>query len=181
MVTMPRLDVYGVIVACRDEAAREALLKRNRKKLYQSSEGALPTGRGTGTARAQTEPADVKPDRRLCHVRQKTALPLRVLGADVVTKGAGQVGRRQAITLDIHHAGRGSLAEQRNYIDQFAFVLVNERTGARQRVPIKMSPPTAKERQAEARRKERIQALTDRINTLKQDPANAREVAGLRR
>ena len=181
VVTVDVLDVYGVLVACDSAEVRDEIVARNRREEFvPSPDGSPPAGVMPETVENRIEPGDLKTDERLCRLRQSTPIGIRRIDADIVAPAAGRVGEALPLRMLIHSAGWSSLAEQRNYIDRFAFVMVDKNTGRRERVDIPMPPLTEEEEAAEARRKAEIERLSKRIVSIRRDPDKAAETARLR-
>jgi hypothetical protein len=136
-LTVPLLDVYGVIVFCADAAARDAVLARNSIPDFKPTGEALPVVKVQGDIpQREARPESLKPGERLCAFRQFSKAGFRRLDADVVTAGQGKVGQSQDILLRIHAVGLW--APDKVFIDKFGFVMVNEDTGYRETVPVPM-------------------------------------------
>jgi len=186
VVTVESLSVYGVIAACDDAASRDRLVERNRDPAFVPPSNATwdvadrrtrnkriaPTDEGTwefvvttssrwrGIAPfVQVRPEDLQPGQKLARLRASSQLATRRLDADVVTDGTGKVGRPHELALTIYNLGVPWSPEKRIFADRFAFVLVDERTGRRERVGIHMPPLTLRERQEAEAVRERLKGL----------------------
>jgi len=169
VVTVPRLDVYGVVVACDTVETRDRIMGRNRGNAFTPQPNdkwdfvVTTNSRWRGIAAlAQTRPEDVPPGRKLARLRTCSQTAVRRIDADVVTKGAGKVGEAQEIALTIYKLGWPWTPKERVHADRFAFVLVHEKTGERERVPIVMEPPTQQDRENEAALQEQLARLPEK-------------------
>lgn len=151
-VTVPLLDVFGAVVACPDAATRDAMVERNRLEVFQPAEGGTwlrhwsPSERWKGiTPFVQKRPEDLQAGQKLCWIRQYFQAGVRRMDADIVTRGTGNVGTSQTISLNIHKLGGGSI-----YLDNIAFVMVNTATGKKDTVPVEVAPLSPEEQQRQA-------------------------------
>lgn len=137
-VTVPLLDIYGVVVVCPNARTKDRTIARNQ------SLGGKPTGdqlpivkiRGDMPTK-QTKLDALKPGEKLCHLREFSKAGFRRVDADIVTSGTGKVGQAQDLTLKIHAIG--VWAPEHVHFDKVSFAMVRD-DGYRESVPVPMTP-----------------------------------------
>jgi len=137
-VTIPVLDIYGVIVVCPSARTRDKIISRNQALGGQPTEGGLPTIgiRGNMPGR-ETKLSDLKPGQKVCHLRQFSKAGFRRVDADIITHGTGKVGQPQDLALKIHAVG--VWAPNLVHLDKVSFVMARN-DGYRESVPVPMAP-----------------------------------------
>lgn len=137
LVSVPPLDAYGILVACPNTAARDALVTKNQIADFTPTSNSLAMVKHQGDIPdKQTRMEDLKPGQNLCYFRQFSKAGFRRIDADVIADGQGRVGQPLAITLKIHAVGVWDPAS--TFMDKIAFVMVREATGERETVPVDM-------------------------------------------
>ena len=138
-ITVPRLDIYGVVVLCTDAGKRDRILDRNRELGGEPSGEELPAVSIRGDMPGkQTKLQSLKPGQKLCYLRQFSKAGFRRIDADIVADGAGEVGKTQDLSLKIH--ALGVWAPQFVHFDKVSFAMVREKDGYRESVSVNMEP-----------------------------------------